>query len=176
MSYEMLLTRWHWLQLSTEQRQAMRDAFNIPKSGGVEMQNGKIMSDGSNESDLKAVNVQSMQTFLDSTETSFENLYNLTIKKIDEMIEDHKAEAQAEEDKKNAVTRKETVENMVDSLLETITNLPMDAQIRIKTALGSTGNNTNVKESTSTKEGKKGSNKRSAESTGSGSKSSEGLG
>lgn len=84
MAYEHILTRYEWLKLSHEERVKMREIFEIPRSSGVEMVNNKIISDGSNEHDLKAVNIASMQKFLDHADMddTFESLYNATLEKL----------------------------------------------------------------------------------------------
>lgn len=58
--------------------------------------NNKIISDGCNEQDLKAVSIKSMQFFLDryDQDDTFESLYNEVIAKIDDLI----AEPELEDD------------------------------------------------------------------------------
>lgn len=131
---EILLTKYHWLQLSNEQRFLLRKYFQIPKSGGVEMQDNKMLSDGSNEHDLKAVNIASMHSFLGEDSLlmeSFEELYNLTIAKIDLLIEEEKKNLEAWRDKDLAEERNKKINEIVGSTILTIENLPTDAQAKI---------------------------------------------
>lgn len=129
---EILLTRYHWLQLTGEERQLMRETFNIPKSGGVEMLGNKIMSDGSNENDLKAVNIESMQNFLQckSDTDTFESLYNATIVKVQGMI----AEQKVNQESVNLGSGNKSLSEseMLDSVLVTITKLSVDSQFKVK--------------------------------------------
>lgn len=170
MAYEQMVSRYHWLQLSNEQRNHLRLIFNIPKSGGVIMQDNKMMSDGSDENDLKAMNIETMQGFLRSKETSFEKLYNATIAAVDALIQDEKDTAIEQIKQTQSHKRMEDIELIVESTLETIASLPMDAQIRIKNVLVSIADTKpNVKKGSRTKESQEGSNERGAESSGSGS-------
>lgn len=148
---EKLLTRYHWLKLTNEQRILMREAFSIPKSGGVEMMGNQMLSDGSNEEDLKAVNVQTMQQFTEDESSDFDFLYIKTIKKIDDIIE-AQSEAKADElHKEGVMKRKEEIDQVVDTILETITNLPMDAQVKIKNILSDSLKENTKKETDDTK-------------------------
>ncbi len=135
---EILLTRYHWLQLSVEQRQLMRDIFQIPRSKGVEMMGNKILSDGSDENDLKAVNIESMRTFLGQESVklgTFELLFNATIEKIDSIFLDRETERQLELQKENTTKRVHDTQEVVENVLATIENLPLDAQVQIVQAL-----------------------------------------
>ncbi len=135
--YEQLLTRFHWLALSNEQRLLMRQLFNIPKSGGVEMMGGRIMSDGSNENDLKAVNIKSMQEFLGGVDEddTFESLFNRTVAKVDDMIEaEAVARLEAEQAERN-FKRHEEVGDIVQSMIDTFNRLPIDAQEKVRTVM-----------------------------------------
>lgn len=139
MSYEQILTRYHWLQLSNEQRILMRQIFNIPKSGGVEMMGNKMLSDGSNENDLKAINIKSMQDFLEctSTDDTFMDLYDRTIEKVNKIISDAKETELRNNINQDAQQRTIEINQIVNSIIETITNLPLDAKMRIKHAISS---------------------------------------
>jgi hypothetical protein len=161
---EKLLTRYQWLRFSNEQRLLMRQTFNIPKSGGVEMMGNQMISDGSNEKDLKVVNIASMQEFTESNEKDFDKLLELTIEKIDVMIKEEAEEKEAVAAKAKAKVRNKEISEVVQSILETINNLPLDARMQIKSHLGT---ESNEQESTSTKETKKGRNKRGTEEAGS---------
>lgn len=99
------------------------------------MMNSQILSDGSNENDLKAVNTESMKSFLGEDEaglTSFEELYNATVSKVDEIIRNDLLQKQEVAKKAQSKIRTVETDEIVESLLETIDNLPLDAQMRIK--------------------------------------------
>ncbi len=130
------------------------------------MQGNKMLSDGSNENDLKAVNIASMQKFTGSHLSDFESLYNLTIKGIDLLIEADKIATQELLKKEDTKKRIEEINEIVSSILETVANLPMDARIRIKNALNTyvKEETIHVKETTSTEEVAENSNKQGTES------------
>lgn len=136
---EKIFYKYQWLKLTSEQRILMREIFKIPKSGGVEMTGGQVVSDGSNEEDLKAVNIGSMQEFLESKEEDFDKLLGMSLDRINEIIAEKEKEKLKEIKKANAGKRIQEIDEVVDTLLETIANLPIDAQIKIKKHLASVG-------------------------------------
>ncbi len=164
---EILLTRYHWLKLSNEQRHMMREQFKIPRSSGVEMQGNIMKSDGSNENDLQVVNIKSMQDFTGSHLDSFESLYNLTITAIDLLIEKQKQDDIAESKRMIAKHRELEIGELVESVLVTIDNLPLDAKAKIHTYLSHQlmDNKIEHEETNSTEEIKEGSNIQTAEGT-----------
>lgn len=125
------------------------------------MQDNKMLSDGSNENDLRAVNIETMQNFLENPEEKdFSKLYEQTLAKVDEMLEQKEADLTAQSRSEEAKRRNSDVSHIVDSVLETIKNLPMDAQIQIKKALSSTVTKEEQHEEPKiTKKAEKGSNK-----------------
>lgn len=142
------------------------------------------MSDGSNENDLKVVSVETMQVFTGSTESSFESLYNLTILKIDAMIEEEKQKKIQEEENLKAKKRNEDINDVVASMIETFQNLSIDVQAKIRAiivkeqknigeeminnVIEHNQTNGNIKKAGRPKKVKEGSNIEGAESTGSG--------
>lgn len=154
---EKLVTRYEWLKYDNDQRLLMRAIFHIPKSGGVEMQDNKMLSDGSNENDLRAINIESMQQFVESEVKDFDKLFEMTIEKVNELLKEEADRKTEEERKKNTGKRLEDIEQIVDSTLETIAKLPIDAQVKIKVALSNVGetNNEQKDEKPKTKGAKK---------------------
>lgn len=173
---EKLVTQFHWMKLSNEQRILMREKFNIPKSGGVVMQNNTMITDGSNENDLKAINTVSMQNFLLKEDPStkypldtFEALYTKTIETIDNILASKEFNRQVELAAEKNAQRSDSIDSIVSSILTTIDNIPLDAKARIYTYLASELN-THVKEDNSTKEIEQGSDQQVAKGTGKGSR------
>lgn len=98
---------------------------------------GRIMSDGSNENDLKVVNIKSMQEFLGGVgeDDTFESLFNRTVAKVDDMIEADKqtklAEQLAEQLAVENQSKAKSVEEIVESIIVTINNLPMEGRMQL---------------------------------------------
>lgn len=116
----------------------MRDTFQIPRSKGVEMLGNKIISDGSDENDLKFVNISSMHTFLGQESAgmeTFELLYNATIEKVDKILLDRIRDREIAEKKEIANKRVQDTQGIVENILTTIENLPLDAQVQIVQSL-----------------------------------------
>lgn len=132
---ERLLSQYHWLKLSNEERLAMRVAFGIPRTGGTIMEDNRLKSDGCTDSDLRKVNIESMQLFTGSKETDFDALYELSITKLrEEIAEKHEEEEKA----KHEALMKETIAHSISlttSLLDTISKLPLEAKQNIKEKL-----------------------------------------
>jgi uncharacterized membrane protein len=171
MAIEKLLTQYVWLKFSHQERILMREVFGIPKSSGIRTTNGIIESDGSNENDLKVVNVQSMQAFLETDESDFDSLLNMTVEKIDEMLEDEAKQKEEIARQDGTNQRINEINEVVETIIETITNLPLDAQIKIKVALANIIKHDNSK-TTDIEEGKEGEDQQGAEGSGGGSDSS----
>jgi hypothetical protein len=71
----------HWLQLSTEDRAQLRKDFAIPRTGGSEVINNVVKSDGTTIQDLGHLTVEKMQAFLGSKEADILKLLEMVIKK-----------------------------------------------------------------------------------------------
>lgn len=134
----------------------MRDIFKIPKSSGVVMLGNVMQSDGSNERDLGAVNISTMQFFLDTDEKDFDVLLADTLEKIQGIIAGEEQQKIDDEHAVDIQRRSQEINDVVDTILETINNLPMDAQIKIKVALSSIVQDTDKQHETKNFWGKKG--------------------
>lgn len=83
MEYPIILSMTTWLSLKTETRQALRDIFNIPRSSYVEVNDGRVYSDGTSLIDLMSLTADKMQEYLKSKETDFYVLFNKVVKHIE---------------------------------------------------------------------------------------------
>lgn len=70
----MQIYQGYWVGLPSEVRDVLRKQFNVGKSGGVIVSDGRLLSDGSNDENLKVINTESLQDLLGSKETDFEKL------------------------------------------------------------------------------------------------------
>lgn len=104
-----------WINLSTAERSIIMQKFNIQKSGGMEVADGQIVSDGVTIKDLMAINVGSMIEFLGDkhmkdileafdagVEHLFDNLWKIVLKDAlrreePKKLEEEKPEAPKEE-------------------------------------------------------------------------------
>lgn len=78
-----------WLHLKQETRAELRKIFNIPRTGGVEVVDNHIVSDGTLPRDLQVVTLKALQDVLDSDSTNFFELLNEMVDTIE-----HKEEPQ----------------------------------------------------------------------------------
>lgn len=114
------------------------------------MLGNKILSDGSDENDLKSVNIVSMQEFLGiaSTDDTFESLFNATVEKVKGLLLQKEIDLLEQEKKERSNKRTQDTQQIVETLLTTIENLPLDAQVQITQALS----DLSVKQADSTNE------------------------
>lgn len=78
-----ILSNQVWLSLKTETKLELRRLFDIPRSGHVEVFDGKIFTDGVMIEDLQHLTVEKMQTYLKSESTDFYELFNNVVSKIE---------------------------------------------------------------------------------------------
>ena len=76
------LTPFEWLQMPVEVRSLFIKWFKIPRTGGAIVQGDKVLSDGHTIEDLSVVSLASLQAFLHTDETHWDNLLQLTINKM----------------------------------------------------------------------------------------------
>jgi hypothetical protein len=81
------LTPFEWLQMPVEVRSLFIKWFKIPRTGGAIVQGDKVLSDGHNIEDLSVVSLASLQAFLHTDETHWDNLLQLTINKMENYID-----------------------------------------------------------------------------------------
>ena len=81
------LTPFEWLQMPVEIRSLFIKWFKIPRTGGAIVQGDKVLSDGHTIEDLSVVSLASLQVFLRTDETHWDNLLQLTINKMENYID-----------------------------------------------------------------------------------------
>ena len=81
------LSNHTWVSLSPEQRNRIRVAFNIPRSGNTDVNDGVIVSDGTTPQDLGHLTIEKMQTYLGDTSTDFHKLFDRVVARIQDEIE-----------------------------------------------------------------------------------------
>lgn len=80
------MTPREWLEFPKETREWLRQTFSIAKSGPIELENGKMVSDGSTAFDLMKLNLGALIAFLGpksgiDTDGLFERLLAQVIEK-----------------------------------------------------------------------------------------------
>lgn len=129
---ENLLTTYHWLQLSNEERMLIKKIFKIRRSGGTVVEDNKVKSDGHTVDDLRAVNIESMQEFLDSKNENFDALWHGVIETIRDMIIEEEEKRKQEIKKQQSEERKGALMNVVESIVDSIKKLEPDMQLEVK--------------------------------------------
>jgi len=72
-----------WLSLPKETRNELRRIFSIPLSGGFEVVDGHVASDGTFPRDLQVVTLEALQDVLDSDSTNFFELFQEMVDTIE---------------------------------------------------------------------------------------------
>ena len=75
-----------WVSLSQEVRNKIRGIFNIPRSGNVMVNDGRIETDGTTFDDFKVLTVEKMQEYLGDTSTDFHKLFDSVVAKVKEEL------------------------------------------------------------------------------------------
>jgi hypothetical protein len=79
-----------WLGLSQTTRRAIAEKLILPHSGGVEVVDNRVVSDGYTPNDLALITVEKLQTLLNSKETDFYALFNKLVEQIETpLVEDN---------------------------------------------------------------------------------------
>jgi len=76
-----------WVSLPNEVRHRIRTLFNIPRSSSTIVNDGVIETDGTTNEDFKHLTTDKMQKFLVTESSDFHKLFDLTVAKIIEDIE-----------------------------------------------------------------------------------------
>lgn len=125
---EKLVAIHQWLSLGNEERLYLREVFKIPRSSGTIMLDGKLQSDGHTLNDLRAINVESMQKYLGTSETNFDKLLDLVVEKtIVEVTKQREAVLKKMESEHQEEARQRAYV-ISASILDTIKKLPVEAQ------------------------------------------------
>lgn len=82
-----MLSQAVWLQLSQPTRKEIARLLSIPRSGGTEVVDGRIVSDGYTMNDLMLIDLEKLQTYLKSAERDFYVLFDQLVKKIENVEE-----------------------------------------------------------------------------------------
>ena len=88
--YQPILSMHTWLSLPSETKAELRRIFFIPRSGHVEVNDGKIFCDGTMMEDLMHLTLEKMQVYLDTTSEDFNLLFNMVIESIQKKKEELK--------------------------------------------------------------------------------------
>jgi len=101
-----------YIALAIDERNKIREVFNVVKSGGMDVVDNEIVSDGTTPNDLARINIGAMLEYLGEVDRDYCN--NLWLQVIDKVFgssekKEEKKEAPAEkkEEKKEAPAEKE---------------------------------------------------------------------
>jgi hypothetical protein len=80
-----------WLSIDQSTRKELANILNIPRSGGTEVEDNRVISDGYTPQDLATVTVEKLQEVLDSKEQDFYKLLETLISRIENPIIEEKS-------------------------------------------------------------------------------------
>lgn len=111
-----------WVQLPTETRRQLVQVFNLKRSAGSEVVDGKLKTDGYTEKDLQGITVEKMQAFTGSESPTYFELLDKVLAKLEDKQADELVEAQKVQEAKLAERQQELQEKAVETL-EKVTEL-----------------------------------------------------
>lgn len=76
------MTPSQWLSLDYPIRAKLVEIFNVQRSSGTQVIDSRVVSDGHTYDDLQAINVESMQAYLQTTVEDFYSLLNKVVDQI----------------------------------------------------------------------------------------------
>lgn len=77
-----ILSMHTWVSLTSEQRNMIRQVFNIPRSSHVIVNDGRIETDGTTPSDFEHLTVEKMKGYLHSESVDFHKLFDMVLERI----------------------------------------------------------------------------------------------
>lgn len=82
-----ILSMHTWVSLTAEQRNRIRNIFNIPRSSHVVVVDGKIETDGTTIHDFESLSIVKMKEYLNSESDDFHKLFDMVLAKVQDEIE-----------------------------------------------------------------------------------------
>ncbi len=79
---QITLSNHTWVSLPSEVRHKIRILFKIPRSSNTVVDDGKIITDGTTDEDLKHLTTEKMQEYLHDTSTDYHKLFDKVIARI----------------------------------------------------------------------------------------------
>jgi hypothetical protein len=126
-----------WLQLSNEERLAMRKILDIPRTGGSVVEDDKVISDGCTQNDLNVITITSLQRLMDSEDTDFFSLWGEAIKNVQAMLKEEGEKLKKITEAQMIVQEEQNAEISAGIMLNSIKRLPMIVQLIIHRELDS---------------------------------------
>lgn len=82
MAFQPILSIHTWVSLPGDIREKIRELFSISRSSHVQVNDGRIETDGTTPQDFQSLTIEKMQAYLNSTETDFLKLFDDVVEKI----------------------------------------------------------------------------------------------
>lgn len=78
-----MLSQTYWLTLSHDTRRKIAILLDIPRSGGTEVSDNRVISDGHTQLDLSIVTLDYLQNFMQSKEEDFYKLFKQLVERVE---------------------------------------------------------------------------------------------
>lgn len=106
-----------WVQLPEYMRRRIAELFKLKRSGGAEVFNGRLVTDGYTYKDLEGISVVKMQELLNLTETEYFTLFDSLLEHVENEHSGKIKQTEEEKEKK----AEEVQAAAAKSAMETIT-------------------------------------------------------
>lgn len=87
---KVILNIHHWVSLPSEVRSRIRNLFRIPCSSSTVVSDNKLETDGTTPKDFEELTLEKMQKFTKDNSVDFYKLFDLTVSKVKEDIENNR--------------------------------------------------------------------------------------
>ena len=81
-----ILSLGMWVSLPIEVRNRIRVLFDVPRSQATEVDDGRLVSDGTTHKDFEAITIEKMQKYLNDTSDDFHKLFDKVVAKINDIM------------------------------------------------------------------------------------------
>lgn len=82
MAFQPILSIHTWVSLPNDVRDRIRTIFSISRSSHVQVNDGKIETDGTTPQDFQSLTVDKMQTYLNTKDDDFLKLFDMVVAKV----------------------------------------------------------------------------------------------
>lgn len=111
-----------WVQLPQDTRRRLVEMFHIKRSGGAEVANGVLLTDGHTYRDLAVISTEAMQQLLVNQSSNFFELFDALLVKVEE---EKQADLKAKREKHEAIleVKQQEIEGKVVEAVAEMTEL-----------------------------------------------------
>lgn len=105
-----------WVQLPEYMRRRIAELFKLKRSGGAEVFNGRLVTDGYTYKDLEGISIAKMQELLNLTETEYFSLFDALLEHVENEHSGKIKETAEQKEKKDEDLQKASVKTALATI------------------------------------------------------------